>query len=98
MDIDYSKIKPLHDIVVVKAKPKTVSKFVAVVSEDEYTSGEVIAVGPGRVTNSGDIVSSNVSVGDTVYFVGNPLKKEETDDYAYIWLVTDNIIGIHCEQ
>jgi len=66
------KIRPLHDRVVVRRveeETKTAGGIVLPGSAAEKPSqGEVLAVGPGRVTENGDVRSLDVKAGDKVIF------------------------------
>ena len=66
------KIRPLHDRVIVKRleeEKKTASGIVIPDNAAEKPDqGEVLAVGPGRKNEKGDVVAMNVSVGDRVLF------------------------------
>jgi len=66
------ELKPLHDRVVVRAlDPETRSPGGIVIpdnAKEKPTTGEVLAVGPGRVTDDGVTVPVTVKVGDRVLF------------------------------
>ena len=67
------KAKPLHDHVIVKAlAADEVTKSGIVlpdtVDKERPEKGEVIAVGPGRLTESGQRAPMSVKIGDRVIF------------------------------
>ena len=66
------KIRPLHDRVVVRRleeETKTAGGIVLPDSAAEKPSrGEVLAVGPGKALENGDVRAPDVKVGDTVVF------------------------------
>jgi chaperonin GroES len=66
------KIRPLHDRVVVRRleeETKTAGGIVLPDSAAEKPSqGEVLAVGPGKVLDNGDVRMLDVKVGDKVLF------------------------------
>ena len=66
------KIRPLHDRVVVRRleeETKTAGGIVLPDSVAEKPSrGEVLAVGPGKALDNGDVRAPDVKVGDTVIF------------------------------
>jgi chaperonin GroES len=66
------KIRPLHDRVVVRRleeETKTAGGIVLPDSAAEKPSqGEVLAIGPGKVLDSGDVRALDVKVGDKVLF------------------------------
>ena len=66
------KIKPLADRVVVKPLPaedKTKGGlFVPDTAKERPQQGEVVAVGPGRVTDDGKKIPAEVKVGDKILY------------------------------
>ena len=92
------KFTPLHDKVLVKRteeEEKSAGGIVLPGSATEKPSqGEVVAVGPGKISDSGDSVTMNVSVGDTVIFGqygGNEIK---LDGEEYLILCEKDIFGV----
>ncbi|MEY1662565.1 co-chaperone GroES [Isoalcanivorax beigongshangi] len=75
------KIRPLHDrIVVRRAEEETKSAGGIVLpgsAAEKPARGEVIAVGKGKITDSGDVRPMDVKAGDQVIFgqyAGNTVK------------------------
>ena len=66
------KIRPLQDRVVIRRseeEAKTAGGIVLPGSAAEKPNrGEVVAVGPGRVANNGELIACAVKVGDEVLF------------------------------
>ena len=66
------KLRPLHDRVIVKRlenETKTASGIVIPDNAAEKPDqGEVVAVGPGRKNEKGDLVSMKIKVGERVLF------------------------------
>ena len=66
------KLRPLADRVIVKRlenETKTASGIVIPdTAAEKPDQGEVLAVGPGRKTEKGDLVAMNIKVGDRVLF------------------------------
>ncbi|MGD9171964.1 MAG: co-chaperone GroES [Candidatus Thiodiazotropha sp.] len=66
------KIRPLHDRVLIRRMEKEQTSSGGIVIPDtateKPTQGEVIAVGKGRLLNSGEIRPLDVKVGDRVLF------------------------------
>ena len=66
------KIRPLHDRVVVKRMEEERTSAGGIVIPDSAAEkpmkGEVIAVGNGKVSESGDVRALDVKVGDQVLF------------------------------
>jgi len=67
-----AKIEPLGDRVVIKPTPKEeVSKGGIVLpdtAQERPQEGEVIAVGPGRLTENGNRIAMNVKKGEKVVY------------------------------
>lgn len=66
------KIRPLHDRVVVRRKEEEEKTAGGIVlpgsAKEKPNQGEVIAVGNGRVLESGEVRPLDVKVGDVVVF------------------------------
>lgn len=66
------KIRPLHDRVVVKRMAEETTSAGGIVIPDSATEkpseGEVLAVGKGKVSESGDVMAMDVKVGDKILF------------------------------
>jgi len=66
------KIRPLHDRVVVRRKEEETTTPGGIVlpgsAAEKPVQGEVIAVGKGKILDSGDVRALDVKVGDTVLF------------------------------
>jgi chaperonin GroES len=91
-------LKPLGDRVVIKVaqeEEKTVGGIVlASAAKEKPQTGEVIAVGEGRVLDNGTKVPAEVKVGDSVMFEkysGTEVKFEGTE---YLILSGKDIIAI----
>ena len=92
------KFKPLHDKVLVKRteeEEKSAGGIVLPGSATEKPSqGEVVAVGPGKKSENGDVSPVGVAVGDTVIFGqygGNEIK---IDGDEYLILSESDIFGV----
>ena len=92
------KFTPLHDKVLVKRteeEEKSTGGIVLPGSASEKPSqGEVIAVGPGKKSENGDVSPVGVAVGDTVIFGqygGNEIK---IDGEEYLILSESDIFGV----
>ena len=66
------RVRPLHDRVVVKRQEeerKTASGIVLPDSASEKPAqGKIVAVGNGKITDSGELRALDVKVGDTILF------------------------------
>jgi chaperonin GroES len=65
-------IRPLQDRVVVKRKEEETKSAGGIVlpgsATEKPSQGEVVAVGPGRLLDNGDVRPVDLKVGDTVIF------------------------------
>jgi chaperonin GroES len=92
-------IKPLRDRVVIRqVEEQKVSSGGIVLpgsAQEKQTIGEVVAVGPGKASDSGAIVAMTVKVGDKVMF-GQYSGQEVKDDKGEKLMVMreDDIIAI----
>lgn len=82
------KIKPLADRVIVKPSEASESKttggiIIPDTAKERPQEGEIMAVGPGRVDDTGKTVPMNVKVGDKVLYskYGGTEIKYEGDTY-----------------
>ncbi|OGG47178.1 hypothetical protein A2671_01190 [Candidatus Kaiserbacteria bacterium RIFCSPHIGHO2_01_FULL_49_13] len=95
-----SRIQPLGDRVLVKplsedeAAKKLSSGIIipATVDKEKTDRGMVMAVGPGKINDSGKIVPMHVKVGDKVLFQWGD--KMEVDDQEYFVVSESNILAI----
>ena len=92
------QLKPLHDNVLVKRTEEEETSSGGIIlsgsAKEKPSQGEVVAVGPGKISNSGDTNAMNVSVGDIVIFGqygGNEIK---LDGEEYLILSEKDIFGI----
>ncbi len=92
------KIRPLHDRVVVKRveeETKTAGGIVLPGSAAEKPSqGEVLAVGPGRITENGDVRSLDVKVGDKVIFGQYAGSTVKIDGQELLIMAESEIFGV----
>ncbi|MDX1795433.1 MAG: co-chaperone GroES [Hydrogenovibrio sp.] len=92
-------IKPLHDRVVVRQVEEQKESAGGILlpgsAQEKENMGEVVAVGPGKASDSGTVVPMTVKVGDKVLFgqysgqevkdeQGQPLKVMREDDIIAI--------------
>ncbi|MFQ3187884.1 MAG: chaperonin GroES [Glaciecola sp.] len=91
-------IRPLHDRLVVRRKEEERTTPGGIVIPDSAaekpSTGEVIAAGKGKITDSGDVRALDVKVGDVVYFgkyAGTELK---VDGEELLIMREDDIIAV----
>lgn len=93
-----AKIRPLHDRVLVqrlKEEEKTKGGIIIPdTAKEKPIEGKVLAVGNGKVSETGEVRKLEVKVGDRVLFgkyVGNEIK---VDGEEHLILREDDILGI----
>lgn len=92
------KIRPLQDRVVVKRMEEETKTAGGIVLPDSATEkppkGEVVAVGPGRVLDNGEVRPIDVKVGDTVVFGKYASNTVKIDEDEYLILNESEIFGV----
>ena len=93
------KIRPLHDRVIIKrtdVESKSAGGIVLTGSAaQKSTRGEVLAVGTGRILDSGEVKPMAVKVGDQVIFnEGYNVKTEKLDGQDVLILSETDILAI----
>ena len=93
-----TKIRPLHDRVIVKRLPEEeVTKGGIIIpdsAKEKPIQGEVVAVGPGKTLDNGKTVALDVKVGNKVLFgkyVGSEVKLDGTE---HLILREDEILAV----
>ena len=93
-----AKIRPLHDRVLIKRleeEQKTAGGIVIPDTAKEKPSrGEVVAVGKGKLLDSGEIRALDVKVGDKVLFGKYAGTEVKAGDKEYLVMREDDIMGI----
>ena len=93
------KMKPMGDQLLLKAKEskeKTYKGIILAASTSAYGYAEVIAVGPGLFTQTGDRIPMTCKIGDVVLLHGRLLKGDNEvkfEDTTYI-LVRESEISM----
>jgi chaperonin GroES len=93
------KIRPLGDRVIVKPlgrEEMTASGIILpdTVDKEKPESGEIIAVGPGKRLESGEIAPMSVKVGDKVVFRKYSPDEITIDDEEVLVISEGDIVGI----
>ena len=92
-------IKPLGNRVLVKRAEAKTSKGSIILpdpAQEKPRQGKVVAVGPGKIEEDGEILPMNVRVGDTILFTayaGTEVKSDETG-VEYLIMSEDDILGV----
>lgn len=91
-------IRPLNDRILVKrleSEEKTAGGlFIPDSAKEKPAEGEIVAVGPGKMTDKGERVAMDVKAGDRVLFSkygGTDVKIEGVD---YLIMREDDILGV----
>ena len=92
-------LKPLHDHVIVKAITEDeVTKAGIVlpdtVDKEKPEKGEVVAVGPGKMMDSGQRAPMSVKVGEKVMFKKYSPDEIKVDDEEYLVISEGDIMAI----
>ncbi|MGO1247026.1 MAG: co-chaperone GroES [Oceanisphaera sp.] len=92
-------IRPLHDRVIIKRTEAESTSAGGIVltgsAAEKSTRGEVLAVGNGRVLDSGELKAMSVKVGDQVIFnEGYGVKTEKLDGEDVLILSENDILAI----
>lgn len=92
------KFKPLRDRVLVKyseeAEKSAGGLYIPDTAKEKPQKGEVIAVGPGRITDDGKLQKVEVKVGDVVLFDKYSGSKITMDNVEYLIIREEDILGI----
>lgn len=91
-------IKPLGDRVVVRRLEEERTSAGGIVIPDSATEkpskGEVLAVGPGKASDSGNVNALTVKVGEKVLFGKYAGTEVKLDGVEYIVMREDDIMGV----
>ncbi|MFH0948135.1 MAG: co-chaperone GroES [Elusimicrobiota bacterium] len=92
------KIKPLGDRVIVKPiEEKEVKKGGIIIpdtAKEKPQEGEVIAVGPGKVDETGKKIPMDVKAGDKILYGKYSGTEIKIDDKEYLIMHQEDILGI----
>jgi len=92
------RIRPLYDRVVVKRLDEEQRSAGGIVipdtAKEKPIRGEVIAVGPGRVLDSGDIRALSLKVGDKVLFGKYAGTEVKVKDQELVVMREDDIFAV----
>lgn len=92
------KVRPLHDRVVVKRMEEERTSAGGIVIPDSATEkpqvGTVLAVGKGKITDSGEVRAMDVKVGDKVYFGNYAGTTVKVDGEELIIMKEDDILAV----
>ncbi|WP_027966631.1 co-chaperone GroES [Halomonas halocynthiae] len=92
-------IRPLHDRVIIRRVEEEQTTAGGIVlpgsAQEKPTRGEVLAVGNGRILESGEVRPLDVKVGNTVIFKdGYGVEKEKIDGEEVLIMSESDILAI----
>ena len=92
------KIRPLHDRVVIKRMEEERTSAGGIVIPDSATEkpirGEVISVGKGKLSDSGELRLLDVKAGDEVLFGKYSGTEIKIDNEEFLVMREDDIMGV----
>lgn len=93
------KLRPLSDRVIVKPAPKEEKTKTGIILPDTAgkerpEQGEVIAVGPGRLLDSGSRAAMAVKVGDKIVFKKYSADEVKADGEEYLVIAETDIVAV----
>lgn len=92
------KIRPLNDRLLVKRLEEVTRTAGGIIipdsAKEKPAEGEVIAVGPGKLSDKGDRMAMQVAVGDRVLFSKYGGTEVKLDGVDYLIMREDDIMGI----
>jgi chaperonin GroES len=91
-------LKPIHDRIVIQlVEAETQTKagiFIPDVAVEKPSQGNVVAAGPGRTTQDGILIPSEVKVGDRVLFGKHAATPIKIEGEEYHILREDDVMAI----
>ncbi|MBT4206274.1 MAG: co-chaperone GroES [Gammaproteobacteria bacterium] len=92
------KIRPLHDRVIVKRWEEEKTSPGGIVIPDSATEkpskGEIVAVGNGKILDSGEVRALDLKVGDKVLFGKYSGTEVKVDDHDVVVMREDDIMAV----
>lgn len=93
------KIKPQGNRILIRRRKVTTSKggiFLPESAQEKSKEGEVVAIGPGKVDEEGNLQPIDLKVGDLILFssyAGTDVKTDDPDS-EYLILSEDEVLGL----
>ena len=92
------KLRPLHDRVIVKRMEEETTSPGGIVIPDSAAEkpsrGEIVAVGNGKVLDSGEVRALDVKKGDTILFGKYSGTEVKVDGDEYLVMREDDIMAV----
>ncbi len=91
-------IQPLHDRIVVEAAAKEEKSAGGIIlpdnAQEKPQRGTVLAVGPGKRLDSGQLSAVDISIGDVVLYGKYAGTEVTVDGKDYIMLRAEDVLGV----
>ncbi len=91
-------LKPLHDRIVVEAAPKEEKSAGGIIlpdtAQEKPLRGKVLAVGPGKRLDSGQLAALDVQPGDHVLYGKYGGTEVTVDGKDYVILRAEDVLGV----
>ena len=91
-------IRPLHDRIIVERLEEEATTASGIIipdsAKEKPQQGNVIAVGKGKVTEDGKVLSLDVKVGDKVLFGKYSGTEVKIEDKEYLMMREEDVLGI----
>jgi len=92
------KMKPLSDRVVIKPSPPDDKVQGGIIipdtAKEKPQKGKVVAVGPGRISDTGEVIPMGIKVGDTVLYGKYSGTEVTVDGEDYLIVRESDILAI----
>ncbi|MBI4848485.1 MAG: co-chaperone GroES [Nitrospirae bacterium] len=92
------KFRPLKDRLLVKyseePEKSTGGLYIPDSAKEKPQKGEVIAVGPGKITDDGKLQKMEIKIGDTVLFEKYSGSKINIENEEYLIIREDDVLGL----
>lgn len=91
-------LQPLHDRIVVEAAPKEEKSAGGIIlpdsAQEKPQRGTVLAVGPGKRLDSGQLSATGINVGDTVLYGKYGATEVKVDGVDYLILRAEDVLAV----
>ncbi|RYG48019.1 co-chaperone GroES [bacterium] len=91
-------LQPLHDRIVVEAAPKEEKSAGGIIlpdsAQEKPQRGKVLAVGPGKRLDSGQLSATGINVGDTVLYGKYGATEVKVDGEDYLILRAEDVLAV----
>lgn len=96
------KLRPLHDRIVVEAAPKEQKTAGGIIlpdsAQEKPLQGRVLAVGPGKRLDSGQLAPVDLKVGDEVLYGKYSGTEVKVSGKDYLILRAEDVLGVVVEK